>query len=342
MTRLLPPRLGMLLVALLALTACADDPTSDDSATTASPPSGGVATVDAEPQEVVPEADWTLGTIEIAFPDALTSLGGAVYVKTDDGHVVRVDPASGEVAADVRVDTTSSDDHYCVGIGSDGDTLWACSAGDRATDLVRLDPRTLEVLDTVEVDKVFDQLTLPVVDGVVWVLTADGNELTRLDAATLETTTTALDRRCLQLAASPTTVYATCAQTDELVAVDAATGEVATTVEVPSPVNVAVGAGSVWVSGADGLLRLSPQLEPQTLYEGLVVGQEGDVLATDDSVWVRQPAGFLYRIDPATDTVTTQYDLDTAVSGGSVLETDDGLWVTAFDDDLLFRIDPDG
>ena len=340
MVRPPPAGLGTFLAALLALTACGDDGPGDPGSTESSS-ADDVPDVDVEPAEVVPESTWSNGTIEIDYADGLTAMSGAVYVKTDDGHVVRVDAASGEVTADVRVDTASNGDHYCLGIGSDGDTLWACSAGDRTTDLVRLDPESLEVLDTVEVDKVFDQLTLPVVDGAAWVLSGAGAAITRVDTTTAETTTLALDRSCYQLAVLSSTVYATCAPTDEVVAIDAGTGEVTAEAEVPGAVNVSVGAGSVWVGGSDGVVRLSPDLQPQVLYDGLRAGAEGDVVATDDDVWVRQPAGFLFRIDPATDIVTSQYVHDPPLSGGSVLGTADGLWATASDDDLVLRIDPD-
>ena len=72
----------------------------------------------------------------------------------------------------------------------------------------------------------------------------------------------------------------------------------------------------------------------------MTAGPEGDLAATDTAVWVRQPEGFLLRIDPATDQVAARYDIDPVPSGGSLLVTDDAVWTSAFDDNVVYKIDP--
>lgn len=309
----------------------------DDSSSTAASLSPSPA---AETTATVPESEWLTATVEVAFPDGLAATDDAVFVKTDDGHVVRIDAASAEVVGDVRIDTSKDAGRYCQGIGSDGDSLWACSAGLETTDVYRLDPETLEVTAKVAVDKLFDQLTLPVVAGRVWVLTGTGDRVTVIDAETADTTVMPLGRRCFQLAATGTRVYATCALTDEVVALDAATGEVVASSDVPNPTNVAALGDDVWVSGGNGIVRLSADLEPRASYDGVTAGLEGDIAATSEAVWVRQPEGFLFRIDPATDRVVAQYAIDPVPSGGSVLVTADAVWLTSFDDNLVHRLDP--
>ena len=324
---------ALVVVACLLAAGCGG---TDDSAPTAQPsteptPSGVPATVDQD--------DWLSATVEIAQPDGLAVLDGMVYVRTDEGHVVRVDGASAAVTADADVDTFNDAGHYCQGIGSDGSSLWTCSAGRDGADLVRLDPDTLEVTDRVHVDKVFDQLTLPVVGGRVWALSGTGDRISAVDASTGEVRTRALGRRCFQVAATPTRAYASCFLTDEVIALDAATLRLVGTAEVPHPVNISVSGDDVWVSGSTGLQRLSSDLQPVATYDDLAAGPEGDLVATPDAVWVRQSAGFLFRLDPATG-ATTQYLIDPVPTGGSVLVTDDAVWASAYNDNVVYRIIP--
>jgi streptogramin lyase len=345
-------RLTLAALIVVALVGCGDGEgnrttkakgsPSTTAAPTTSPSASahGVPEASIEPATVVAQSEWLTATVDIPYPDGLAAFGEHVFVKTDDGHVVRVDAVSGEVVDDVRVDTSTDSGHYCQGIGSDGKTLWACSAGLHTTEVYRLDPDSLDVTEKVPVDKLFDQLSLPVVAGKVWVLAGSGDRLTAIDTATGKTRTTKLGRRCFQLAATETSVYATCLLTDELVAVDAVTGKVTATAEVPNPTNVSVAGDGVWVSGGGGVLRLSTDLEPRLLFPGLTAGQEGDLVAAADAVWVRQAEGFLFRIDPAAGTVAAQYAIDPVPSGGSVLVTDAGVWLSAYDDNTIYRLDP--
>jgi glutamine cyclotransferase len=291
------------------------------------------------PPASVDQSAWLTAQVEVAQPDGLAAFGDSVYVKTDTGTVVRVDAADATVVGSATIDTYNDAGHYCTGIGTDGTSLWACSAGRDGTDVVRLDPDTLEVLDRVRIDKVFDQLTLPVVDGRVWVLSGTGDHLTYLDTDTRRRRTWPLDQRCFQLAATAGRVYATCLLADLVLALDATTGEVVARADVPHPTNISAIGDQVWVSTGTGLHQFSADLEPLATYEDLVAGAEGDVVATTDAVWVRQAAGFLFRLDLATG-ATTQYVADPVPSGGSVLVTDDAVWTSAFNDDVVYRLDP--
>ena len=291
------------------------------------------------PPGSVDQSAWLTARVEVEQPDGLAALGDSVYVKTDTGTVVRVDAADATVLGSAEIDTYNDAGHYCTGIGTDGTSLWACSAGRDGTDVVRLDPETLEVLDRVRIDKVFDQLTLPVVDGRVWALSGTGDRLTYLDTATRRRRTWPLDERCFQLAATADRVYATCLLSDVVLALDATTGEVLARADVPHPGNVSAIGDQVWVSTGKGLQQFSADLQPLATYEGLAAGPEGDVVATTDAVWVRQAAGFLFRLDLATGS-STQYVADPVPSGGSVLVTEDVVWTSAFNDNVVYRVDP--
>ncbi len=291
----------------------------------------------SSPEEPATAGPWRSADVEVDFADGLATLDGAVFVKTDDGHVVRIDPGTATIVASALVDTSGQAGKYCMGMGSDGSTLWACSAGKETTDLVRLDPETLEVLETAPVDKLFDQLTLPVTAGNVWVLSGSGDELvgTGDDGSRYP-----LGRRCFQLAATETTVYATCSVSDEVVAVDLETGDV-TAAEVNNPINITATDEAVWVSGV-GVTRLDPDLgNPRQITE-LTAGPEGDLLAAGDDLWLRNPSGFLYRLDPDSGEVRRQYLPDEPLTGGSVLVAGDNVWASAGDDNLVIRVDPEG
>lgn len=320
--------------AALALSACGGQDRPQPEAVRAT-------TMSSEPAVSVPESTWRRGRVRIGFPDGLAVIGDSVYVKTDDGHVLRVDATRHHVEADVRVDTTTDPDSYCEGIGTDGRSLWACSAADDgSTDVVRLDPESLEVRATVRVDKVFDQLTLPVSAGKVWVLSGTGDTLTSVDTSTGHTASHPLGRSCLQAAATPQRVYLTCLMSDQVVAVDAATGKVVDTVTSPDPVNVVADDHEVWVGGSARTTRFSPDLAPRAIYPGLVAGREGDLLLTGGTLWVRSGDDFLSRVDTATGKVAARYAIDPVPSGGSLAAVGGEIWTSASDDDLVFVVDP--
>ena len=292
---------------------------------------------------IVRQSDWLTASVEVGQPDGLAAVAGSVFVKSDTGLVTRVDPVGARVVDSAEVDTYNDAGHYCTGIAADATSLWTCSAGRQGTDLVRLDPDTLRETARFAVDKLFDQLDIPVVDGRVWVLSGIGDRLTVVDAAggapTTTPTSTPLGRRCFQLAATATRVYATCLLTDEVIAVDASTLDVVATATVNEPRNISVSGEQVWVSGVDGLIRMSADLDQEATYPDLYAGAEGDLLATSDAVWLRQETGFLLRLDPATGGVT-RFAIDPVPSGGSVLVVGGTVWVSCYNDDVVYRVDP--
>jgi streptogramin lyase len=65
---------------------------------------------------------------------------------------------------------------------------------------------------------------------------------------------------------------------------------------------------------------------------------EGDLTVDGENVWVRSPAGFLHRIDAATNAVAERIEPPSALSGGAVLVVAGSVWTSAFDDNLLIRL----
>jgi hypothetical protein len=237
-------------------------------------------TVSSGPSDVGPLNSRLIAKISIANPDGLVEVGGAVWVRTDDGRVVRVDPRTDTVTGTVHLDTAKDPGHYCQGIGTDGTAVWACTASDSTTSIMRIDPTTMATGKPVAVQKAFDQLSLPHTPRGLWVLTGTGTAVIVVDPTSQATTSYPLGARCQQLAASTAVVVATCVNDNVVVALNPATGRVLTRVSLPAPRIAAATGYDVWVDTTDGLTRLgSDQLTSSPPLSG------GSLLLTSDALW---------------------------------------------------------
>src|SRR5919108_6394024 len=162
---------SFLVTVALILVACTRSSSKEPSLTPTSLPqvptstSTSVPAILPTPASIVPFDERLLATIDIKYPDELILVQDFIWVKTDDGHVIQFDPATNSVVGDIKVDTTSDPFHYCQGLGTDGENIWACSAsGDednRTIDVVRIDPASQSVIETFKVGKLFDQFEMP-------------------------------------------------------------------------------------------------------------------------------------------------------------------------------------
>ncbi len=114
-------------------------------------------------------------------PDWLASDDTSLYVKTDSGSVVVVDPASNRV---VRTLPTGASG-LCQGLGVAFGSVWTCSpdASGASDEVVRLNPRSGKVLARLSVAKRPDQGHLEAAAGRLWVITDAG--LVGIDPATI-------------------------------------------------------------------------------------------------------------------------------------------------------------
>jgi hypothetical protein len=276
--------------------------------------------------------------IPITSPDGLVEVGGAIWVKTDDGRVVRVDPNTNKVTARIRVDTATDPNHYCQGIGTDGNAVWACRASDSGTGIVRIDPNSLTTGKTVRVNKIFSQLTLPHTSRGIWVLTGTGQAITVVNPTNGAMTSYPLGAHCVQVAAAEAVVVATCADDNMLVALQPNTGSVLKRVHLPAPGIAAISGHDIWVDTAKGLMRLNFALSIQAIYPHQIVGREGDLAVTDDAVWVRTPGCVLWRIDQGHNVVSEHLTTRPAISAGSLLVTTDAIWASANNEGVVLRL----
>jgi hypothetical protein len=277
--------------------------------------------------------------VAIDNADAIVEALGFIWVKTDDGRVVKLDETTNRVVAQRRLDTATDPRHYCQGLGTDGRSVWACAASDTTTDVVRVDPRSLRPVLRVAVHKPFEQEHFPFVGGRLWVLGGDdGSRIAGIDPATGAAHYYELGARCTQAAGSGVRLFVTCRTDDVVLRIDA-TGRVVVRRSIPAPGYVTVAGSQVWIDTRDGIRRTDDQLRTIVLFRGLVLGLDGDLAAdATGAVWARQQQGFLFRIDAWRNRVSEQVVVPGSPSGGSLLCTPTAIWTTAADDATLFRL----
>jgi outer membrane protein assembly factor BamB len=286
-----------------------------------------------------------LATVDINNPDEIVSVQGFIWVKTDDGRVVQVDPATNTVVADIKVDTTTDPSRYCQGLGADENNVWACSASgdaDQASiDVVRIDPKSRNVVATVNVGKIFGQFEMPFLDNQIWVLSGNGDKLVGIDVTTNQPNPAIdLGLNCNQIAPLNEFLLASCTKDNIILKIDSKTSQVVDRISVETPHFIVSTKDSLWVTQDNSVVRLDARtLRPIADFSKLFnVSLTGDIFATDDSVWVRQDQGFLYRIDLSSNEMMEQIQTANPLSGGSLIITSDSIWTTASDDGKLFRL----
>lgn len=328
-------RLGAAAAAgALTLAAFACSGTSRSGAGTPSP---SALVVTAGPTSAQPQSSRLVAKIPIDNADGLTEVGGAIWVKTDDGRAVRVDPATNKVTGSIRLDTATARHHYCQGIGTDGTNVWACAATDTTTNVVRIDPAKLTITKTAAADKVFDQLTLPHTSTGFWVLSDNGHAVS-LVTPSGAVTSHPLPVRCLQVAASDQLVIATCPADNVLLAIDPTDGHVRGQIHLSAPRLALVTDHDIWVDTSSGLTRLSHDLRVRAVFPNQYAGLDGDLAVFGDDLWVRGPGGVLWRIDQRGNAVAEKLTPKQPISGGSLLVTADALWASAGDEGYLLRL----
>jgi streptogramin lyase len=275
--------------------------------------------------------------VELDSPDWLASGFGSVWVKRDDGAVVRLSP-KGKVQATIDADIFQPP--VCQGLGVTADAVWAC--GTEGT-LIRIDPETNDVAAKIEMPKITEQGRLPSSDGQVWLLTGDGDRLTGVSEATNQAGDQIdLGTFCTDVAdrVDGSTLWVVCASEGIVLRVDLAKNKVTGKVtDLPLATSVSVGE-DVWVGFEKGLARIDPDSLDVTMLQEAVtpVG----VHAVGDHVWVREEGGeaFLSRVDASSAEVRQVISANGLKSGGDVIELDGVVWASAYDDGTVVRLTP--
>jgi streptogramin lyase len=277
-----------------------------------------------------------LTELEVPSPDWMVEAFGSLWVKRDDGAVVRVDPATGRIAAEIPAPGPPSQ-HVCQGIGASGGAIWSCPA---VGEIVRIDPATNEVAATARIDKLPDQGRIVSTTDRVCVLTDSGAELTAIDPRDAKPTEAVkLNARCSELATDGTTLWAMCPFYDRVLRIDARTGEVGDTLELAGASNASV-SDHLWVGFEGGVAQVdSDTLEVLAVYE-VHPRYGGAIFATPDAVWVREEGGsFLTRIDPEGQRIVETIEAPKLPSGGDAVQIAGSVWATAYNDATLVELE---
>jgi streptogramin lyase len=296
---------------------------------------------DAASQPASPAASSpTVTTIEAVGATQLTLPGDPDWLALDDrgiwvqrgsGELTLVDPETTEVVGTADLGSTE----LCQGIGASYGAVWTCVG----SDVVRVDPATFEVVARFKIKKQAVQGHMVGAFGRVWVLTSDGSNLVGIDPAT-DTVATEfeLPARCSDVTVGDDVLWLPCNVDDRVIKLDPASGEVLLDVDVPNPLQVAVD-GDVWVGTAGTTVQLDPENGEILLEADAGAAPDGGIVLEGDSVWVHNAEDFLIELDRSSGARLRQITAD-VVSGGDMMVVDGQLWVSAYDDQYLFRIDP--
>jgi DNA-binding beta-propeller fold protein YncE len=339
-------------IALGLLIAACNPQAAQAPETTATP----IAVIPSTPLSTVSMDDRLLASIDTNehpltsqtifgdHPEEIIFAKGFIWVHLVNGHLIQVDPATSTMVDSIKVDTTNDANHYCQGLGTDGENIWVCSAsGDenhRMIDVVRVDPSSQSVVATVDVGKIFDQLYMPFAQNQIWVLTGDGSKLVGIDVSNNQPSPAIdLGTRCFHLAALGNILYASCGLDNLVIKIDPEKKEILARQTVQDyPKFIFAAENGLWVSQARSISRLDPEsLNSIVTISGIT---SSDINAMESAVWVWEyGTGVLYKIDPATNEVVELIKPDDPfISGGGVLPTSDSVWLTVDENDLLLRL----
>ena len=196
-------------------------------------------------------------------PDWLLEAFGSVWVLADDGHVLGLDPATGEVQTDPRHRLPQR--AGVQGLGHDETALWICAG----TEPWHASTRSAGTVTRVPVAKRSDEGRLAFSGGLLWYLETGSNDLVGLDDTTAEATRVPLGEVCTDLAFDAEVVFALCPSTHDVLRVDAASGTVSGSMDVGNPRAGAVGE-DLFVGDGGGMLQVDTEtLEVLHTYEGV-------------------------------------------------------------------------
>jgi YVTN family beta-propeller protein len=240
----------------------------------------------------------------------LTSGGGSAAVVVTANSVAVVDATSERVVADIPVGATP----VAVAVGAGG--VWVANADDGT--VTRLDPKTRKVVATIGVGA--DVSDIAIGFGSVWVANGNDGSVTRIDPR-LNAVETTLDlgpkaqlvpTAAFLIAVDETHVWIT--RGAELLRIDPQTERVDRRVRVGTPIGLATGGGSVWVTTlSEGLLRIDAKTATITATTTLPTQAIAPVFA-HQSLWLIANLGHgeIDRLDPNSLTAT-----GTALAGDS-------------------------
>lgn len=270
-------------------------------------------------------------------PTHLALAAGAIWVSSGDQFVSRVDPAAGTVTARTPLPGIPA------GIAGDDDGIWVAinrPAAGKPPAVVRLDPATGTISKAWPLGEAPRGVAIG--DGAVWVSSGVASVVTRIDLATSDVETIAVDGGPAGMRVIDGQVWVATRNGTAAQRIDPATRAVAETVELGAPTVWLSGSDqAVWVAGwqSSEVYRIDAATrEVITVDVGAPVYP--GVALIEGAPWF--PAGReLVRLDPITAQPAAQIDLGSLA--GDVEPADDGgLWVLLPGGGELVHVQPPG
>lgn len=288
--------------------------------------------------------DWPIeldGSLWLLAPDP------EIAPEAGEPTVYRLDPETGAEQARIPVEIGT-----CEAFGAGFGSLWSCGKDE----MLRIDPATNSVVARVPFDTalVFGRPAFS--DDAIWYLGGNvvADSIMRIDPATNTVTDTyPLGRTAMSIVYGHDALWITSPQDDVLLRVDVASGEVTEALaDLPGPSYLAAGPDALWLllyggpdaedsAGEPALLRYDPESGTVDRFDiGGAPGAAGDLLVTDEAVWVRGSDPLLMQVDPVSGSVVWSVARDPGPGDGSIGLADGALWLTSVDQGWLWRIDP--
>ena len=337
--------IALVALAVLAIAGCSDESGTKAQSTAATQETALPETIPIDGVRRVELKDRLQRKISIPDePDWMVAAFGSLWSIRGNGDVVRIDPESGRIIADIP-NPFGFKPPLCQGIGASDAAIWACPANGRPPGtIVRIDPKTNEVVSELSTRKIPDQGRLVSSAGQLWLLTDSGRRLTGVDVRNEKPASELrLPATCMQLASQPatedTSLWAVCPIDGLLLRIDPTVPEITGEVELAGADNASVGE-DVWVAFEGGIAQVDPEsLEVLAVYE-LYARFGGSIHASEEEVWVREEDGrFLARIDPAEQRIVETIEAPQLPSGGDVVVINDSVWATAYNQSTIVQLE---
>ena len=266
-------------------------------------------------------------------PDWMAVTGDAVWVTSSSAnHVVRLDAKTNKPDKIVTVAKP------CAGLAIDFGSLWIPSCGDHA--VIRVDAESGAPQAIVSAGPADSEGGIAVGAGSVWIVTTKESDLARIDPAT---NSVSAHIRIPPGSFNPIfangSIWVSSNAGGTLVRVDPATNKVVSETPVgPMPRFLTVGAGSIWVlnQGDGTIARVDAETGTRTaLISAGIPGEGGEIAFGAGAVWTTVFDFPITRVDPATNTVTSQWH---GVGGDSIRVAHGSIWLTSLMGAKVWRL----
>ncbi len=289
--------------------------------------------------KIDPKSNQVVATYKEASGHTVVG-GGAIWAFKNTSalwlpapRLFRIDPATGTITATIRVSSKAPAWDIAFGEGN----VWAFQGGLRSGKLYRIDPKTNQIIGTIEgVAGSWERGQLAIDAGAIWAMT-------RATGSFFAGENMAMGKYSISR-------------------IDPAENRVVETIQLSHDIcwRMAVGEGALWVtqSGYSGggltdfshagrfpkLLRIDPTSN-RVIREIPVVRDPTGLALGGGSVWVSSSYGEVFRVDPSANKVVEAFDVAPHLHGRyrweevSLAFAEGSLWLAGLPEQAVYRID---